>query len=254
MPQPTYTCTLIVLRKKRLKENDLILDCLKEDGSRLDVVARGALKPTNPFAARLDLFSVCQCVIAPGRSLDVVTEARLVAAHESLRTDFQLSACALPILEALDRTAQPELPVPRLFPMTEKALDYGAHVRVEQAAAITAAFLLKLSALLGFRPRLEECIECGRPVEPNQNWMRISFLDGGAVCDACSMHYETVRIQDTTVAWARYLLMSTFDDISRASIDVRAGFDALDFARRWLSANAGVRLKSVDFLFSAGLL
>ncbi len=253
MGKPTYTCGIVVLRKKRLKESDLILDCLKDDGSRLDLVARGALKPTNPFAARLDLFGSCRCVVAPGRSLDVVTEARLVNAHENLRTDIRQSAAALPILEALDKTAQPDLSVPRLFEMTCTALDHAAAVDAERVPAVTAAFLLKLAALLGFRPRLDECIECGRPVKSEQDWTRISFLDGGAVCDSCAMHYETVRIQETTVAWARFLLISTFNDFARTSIDVRAAFDALDFARRWLAANAGVRLKSVDFLFSSGL-
>ena len=253
MGKQTYTCKVIVLRKKRLRESDAILDCLKDDGSRLDLVARGALKPTSPFAARLDLFGVCECMVAPGRSLDVVTEARLIGAHEALRTDIQRSAAALPILEALDATAQHDLPIARLFDMTCVALDHAAAIEPSRAPAVTAALLLKLSALLGFRPQLDECIECGRPVKSEQDWTRISFLDGGAVCDSCAMHYETVRIKKTTVAWARFLLMSTFNDIARTSIDVRAAFDALDFARRWLAANAGVRLKSVDFLFSSGL-
>lgn len=253
MGKQTYTCKVIVLRKKRLRESDAILDCLKDDGSRLDLVARGALKPTSPFAARLDLFGVCECMVAPGRSLDVVTEARLVNAHENLRTDIQRSAAALPILEALDATAQHDLPIARLFDMTCVALDHAAAIEPSRAPAVTAALLLKLSALLGFRPQLDECIECGVPLDQNEDWTRISFLDGGAVCASCAMHYETVRVQTSTIDWARFLLMSTFDALAASGIETTTAFDALDFARRWLAANAGVRLKSVDFLFSCGL-
>lgn len=253
MGKQTYTCKVIVLRKKRLRESDAILDCLKDDGSRLDLVARGALKPTNPFAARLDLFGVCECVIAPGRSLDVVTEARLLGAHEALRTDIQRSAAALPMLEALDTTAQHDLPIARLFDMTRVALDHAATIEPSRVPAVTAAFLLKLSVLLGFRPQLDECIECATPLDHDKDWTRISFLDGGAVCACCAMHYETVRVQTSTIDWARFLLMSTFDALAASGIETTTAFDVLDFARRWLAANAGVRLKSADFLFSCGL-
>lgn len=47
MASPTYRCNALVLKKTKLGESDLILTCLKDDGSQLRAVAKGARKPTN---------------------------------------------------------------------------------------------------------------------------------------------------------------------------------------------------------------
>ena len=78
MARPTYTARVIVVRKTKLGESDLILTLLAEDGSQLRAVAKGARKPKSSFASRLELFSVADVLCARGRSLDVVSEARLV--------------------------------------------------------------------------------------------------------------------------------------------------------------------------------
>ena len=78
MARPTYTARVIVVRKTKLGESDLILTLLAEDGSQLRAVAKGARKPKSSFASRLELFSVADVLCAKGRSLDVVSEARLV--------------------------------------------------------------------------------------------------------------------------------------------------------------------------------
>ena len=83
MSQPTYGARGIVLRKTKLGEGDLVVTLLSEDGSQLRAVAKGARKPTSPFASRLELYSVADALLARGRSLDIVKEARLVEAKRS---------------------------------------------------------------------------------------------------------------------------------------------------------------------------
>ncbi|MFQ9180415.1 MAG: DNA repair protein RecO [Eggerthella lenta] len=82
--QPTYDARAIVLRKTKLGESDLILALLAEDGSQIRAVAKGARKPASSFAARLELYSVVDLLVARGRSLDIVKEARLVESNERL--------------------------------------------------------------------------------------------------------------------------------------------------------------------------
>ena len=89
MARPTYTARVIVVRKTKLGESDLILSLLTEDGSQLRAVAKGARKPKSSFASRLELFSVADILCAKGRSLDVVSEARLVEGNAALRNDIE---------------------------------------------------------------------------------------------------------------------------------------------------------------------
>ena len=97
MSQPTYDARAIVLRKTKLGESDLILTLLAEDGSQMRAVAKGARKPASSFAARLELYSVVDLLVARGRSLDIVKEARLVAAHDAMRCNLEASAAAAPV-------------------------------------------------------------------------------------------------------------------------------------------------------------
>ena len=103
MARPTYTARVIVVRKTKLGESDLILTLLAEDGSQLRAVAKGARKPKSSFASRLELFSVADVLCAKGRSLDVVSEARLVEGNAALRGDIERISAAAPIAELVER-------------------------------------------------------------------------------------------------------------------------------------------------------
>ena len=120
MSQPTYDARAIVLRKTKLGESDLILTLLAEDGSQMRAVAKGARKPASSFAARLELYSVVDLLVARGRSLDIVKEARLVESNERLRRDIEHAAGAAPMAELLDRVTQMGLENPRLFARSEE--------------------------------------------------------------------------------------------------------------------------------------
>ena len=80
MGERTRNDRVVVLRKTKLGESDLILTLLSSDGSQIRAVAKGARKPKSPFSTRLELHAVSDVLIAQGRSLDIVKEARLTRA------------------------------------------------------------------------------------------------------------------------------------------------------------------------------
>ncbi|WP_281623787.1 DNA repair protein RecO [Senegalimassilia anaerobia] len=164
MAQSTYNARVLVLRKTKLGESDLILSLLAQDGSQIRAVAKGARKPTSQFSSRLELYSQADVLLAQGRSLDIVKEARLVAGNAALRESMELAACAAPIVELLDRITQPGLEVPKLFPLTQTGLDVLASADSAHGPAICAAWLLKAFAFLGIRPSLDRCCVCGEPL------------------------------------------------------------------------------------------
>ena len=255
MSQPTYDARAIVLRKTKLGESDLILALLAEDGSQIRAVAKGARKPASSFAARLELYSVVDLLVARGRSLDIVKEARLVESNERLRRDIEHAAGAAPIAELLDRVTQMGLENPRLFALTRTALSSLGRVDPAQVPAVCAAHLLKTLAFAGLRPSLDVCVSCGRDVEavPESGLMALSYQEGGAVCAACRSSVETVLVPASTVAWCRALLSSTFAEIEILEADPSAAFSVLRFCQQWVSEHVGANLKSWNFLFTCGL-
>ncbi len=292
MASPTYKARAMVLRKTKLGESDLILTFLTQEGSQVRAVAKGARKPASAFSARLELYSVVDVMCAKGRSLDVVSEARLVASNEHLRLDLEHAAAAAPMAELLDRVTQEGLENPKLFACTEAAFACMGDLPGSQAPLVCAAHLLKTLAFSGLRPSLDVCAVCGAvageggrvavfeaaelsteeaaPVAASSGAGRLasagalafslsgesvplSYREGGVVCNRCRRQVETILLPAATLDWMRYLLGSTFADIAAAEPALDAAFAVLHFCREWVREHVGCTLKSLEFLLSCGL-
>lgn len=249
----TYVASVLVLKKTKLKEADLILTLLLGDGSLAQAVAKGARKPTSSFATRLDLFCESEVMLARGRSLDIASEARLLNSHNNIRMNVAATYAAAPILDCLAQIALPNLPVANLYPMASSALAHLDKSPEETMPAFTAAFLLKLFALLGVRPQLDACISCGNPLPTNSTTCYFSFIDGGYVCQDCATSFERVRIDTTTLQWAATLLGSTFDAIAALKVPLNASFAVLHFANQWLRDTQSINSKALNQLLTCGL-
>ena len=257
MASKTYRDQVIVLKKTKLKESDLILTLLAQDGRQIRAVAKGARKPTSSFAARLDLFSNARVFFAMGRSLDIVKEARLVDAHAALRCDVGLTACACPMAELLAKATQDSLPVPRLFEMTQAAFSSLEGAEGVARLLLCAAFLLKACAVLGFRPCLAQCAECGGPLPAEADLamngrLYFSAAVGGVVCPDCAQSVSATMLDREIARWAETLIGARFAEISTFRAEAATGMAVLRFVQGWTREHIG-RLRSLDMLISQGV-
>lgn len=252
MASRTYSLRALVLRRTKLGETDVICTLLTEGGEQVRAVAKGARKPSSPFSSRLEVYAVCDLLLSSGRSLDIVKEARLVSSNDHLRVDYVLMDAAAPLVELLDRTTQAGLEDRRLFPMTCKALSLLKGADPRQAVSLCAAHLLKTSAILGFRPRLDSCVECGRalPLSGEGGPVGFSLVDGGRVCASCARSVETIRFDSAVIGWAHALLFSSLDECKAFAIDDDTALSLFRFIQMWLFQHLGVKLKSLSFLLS----
>ncbi len=255
MAAGTYRARVIVLRKTKLGESDLVLTLLSEDGSQIRAVAKGARKPSSQFASRLELYSVADVLFAGGTSLDIIKEARLERAFGRIRSSMEHAAGAAAIAELLDRVTQLGLENTRLFALTESALAHLDEADAPMVLAITAAHILKALAFAGFKPSLTTCVCCGRDVDiaVRDTIVFVSYAEGGAICAACAPRNETIQLRSEICAWANALLVSTFDEIAAYDIDLPTSFSVLQLCQSWVREHVGANLKSLQFLFTSGL-
>lgn len=254
MAQPTYNVRLLVLRRTKLGESDLILTLLAEDGSQKRAVAKGARKPKSSFAARTEPGCQIDALCAVGRNLDILKEARLTAPHAALRRSLEGAAATAPMLELLARESQANLENPRLYAATDRALAAMDAADDPHRAALAAAHLLKILAFSGLRPSLDVCVGCGAPIALAEG-AQVSFsaIEGGVVCERCRGSFETVAEEASTLRWAQYFLANTFDDIAAGPQDLSATFAVLHLVQGLVRAHVGSPLKSLEFLFTSGL-
>lgn len=268
MPDRTYTARALVLRRIRLKETDLIVVAIAEDGHQIRAVAKGARKPSSAFSARLELYTVVDLLLARGRGgLDIVKEARIVASC-AMDASPEFSALAAPAAEAMERLTHPDIKAPKLFAVTESFFshiepvvlsctgdDEDAEKARKAAVSLVAAFLLKVSAYAGFRPCLTFCACCGAPSDYfSTPQIPFSSVEGGIVCDMCRQDAEGIRLVPMRViSWAAFFLTATFDEVCAQPADVRTSNAILQICRDWLYEHGGFKMKSLTFLLGSGL-
>lgn len=276
-----YRATALVLRKTKLRETDLIVTLLKEDGSIARAVAHGARKPKSPFAARLEPCAVVDVLVSRGRSLDVVQEARFVESMGAVRADLDALSAALPIVELAAKTAEDGLENPRLYQCAVAALrlmdrtiartrsQAGADGHAAPAPAqavgacrvLCAACLLKELAFAGFRPSLAHCAACGEPLALDGATVAFDAREGGLLCDACAFALRpraaspdrppARRVGAEACLLARDLLHRPFADVAALQADPSHVRGVLTLARDLVEEHVGGRLRSLAFLLSA---
>lgn len=176
-----YRTQGVVLRRRDLGEADRILTVYTDQYGKLRLVAKGTRRTKSRLAGHLEPFSRTSLLIAKGRNLDVITQASLIDPYKTLRQDESLIAYAgyfADLLDAFTPDAQENVSVYELLVAALERLDRRAD------PGITAAALeLRLLGQLGFRPELEQCIVCGRSLEPVTNGFSV---EGGVLCPECT--------------------------------------------------------------------
>ncbi len=240
----SYKKTCIVLKKTKLKEADLILTMLDEDGRQVRGVACGARKPGNKrFGARLEPFSVVELQLYPGRSLESITEVSCLEPNAAVREDLDRSSAAAFMAELVEKSTRDGELDARVFSMLAAALKRIASAEPHKALVIALAFALKALSAMGLRPSTRQCAQCGEAVE---GFERFCFIDGGCLCASCSQGHSG-DVPPAVVAWVDALIGSTYAQLdgTAATAPLR---ELLDFTERWVGEHTGLHLKTASFL------
>jgi DNA repair protein RecO (recombination protein O) len=247
---PTYPARVLVLRKTKLGETDIILTLLAADGRQLRAVAKGLRKPGGRFGGRLEPYSVADLLLHTGRSLDVVTEAMTVATHAGLREDFDRSAAAAVVADLLDKVSLEGQPEERLFALATTTLDVMETAPLEALPPIVIAFLGKSMAMHGYRPQIESCACCSSELGECTTF---SVSAGGALCGSCAeADASGIRFGPEGRAWLSRLMQARMAEIPQLDMPPAAVADCFALMRAFVVYHLPSRLKALDFY--AGLL
>lgn len=171
----------VVLRSYKLGETDRIVHLLTQGRGKVRAVAKGVRRPGSKFGGRLEPFSHVDLQLYSGRTLDIVTQAELIASFAPVRSDFALSACGSAMVEAADRVAQEDERSVRLVLLLLDGLRALAR-SPRHPSVVLDAYLFRLASVAGYHPYLDACAGCGAPGRH-----RVFHLAaGGVLCTVCA--------------------------------------------------------------------
>ncbi len=237
----------IILRRRDFGESDRILVVFTRKLGRISGIAKGARKPTSKIAGHLELFMRSSFLISRGRNLHLITQAEVLEPYDHLREDLAGIGLGSYIVELVDAVTYEEgshLKLYDLLAATLNALDSG-----KDPGAIIHYFELHLLDLVGFRPELFLCVECGSEVTEQDQYL--SGTLGGVVCPSCVSRAGSADIRPVSARILKYLRhfqRSNLDELTALKIprELRQGLE--EAIRYYLNHTLEVPLNSPDFL------
>lgn len=235
----------IVVSEMPIGENDKRLVMITKDKGKITAFARGARKTNSMLLAGSQLFSYGEYVLYKGKSSSYnMKQVQLIETFHSLRSDIDILAYSLYVLEFCEYITQENVPNNRLMKLMLKTLqvlvkgvmDYDLTMRI---------FELKAMSYIGYTPYVSGCVNCGK-VEDNDYF---STNLGGVVCKSCSAGEKSlVDINSSTIYTMQYILATPIDKLYSFKVNTTIIKELKAIMARFIAYHLNHKFKALDFL------
>lgn len=239
-----YRAHGFVLRRHDLGEADRILTLYTREHGKRRTVAKAVRRPQSRLAGHIELFSLVDMYMAVGASLDVLTQATAVTTHRELAADLERFAYASWAAETLDQLTPESEADSYLFDVFGITLERiatedrpGLHLRHFELMALDRA---------GYRPQLDGCVECGKPLEEVTN--RFAPRAGGVVCPTCPSDAMSLPVSARALKSMRWLSVAEPGSAGRLRTDDELERELEKLLRAYLTTVVGSGFRSADLL------
>lgn len=216
----------VVIGSFPLGESDRVVTFFARDVGRVRGVARAARRLRSRFGGALELFTLGQLVYFDTGRSDLVRIDHFDVTHPfaALRERLDTLGEAAWVVEIVARTTGERDRQPALYGLLVRAL--RTLESADRPARVAVCFGVRCLDVLGHRPRLDRCVECGRPYP----FARPALGDGGVVCDDCRAGTDAVPVAPATLVALGRLRSIPWDDavstpVGRAGPELRAVLD-----------------------------
>ncbi|MEX2007099.1 MAG: DNA repair protein RecO [Candidatus Saccharimonadales bacterium] len=149
-----YTTTGIVLARTDFGEADRILTFLTPDHGKVKAMAKGVRKSKAKLAGSIELFSVSDLTLIPGRSgIDTLISARLVKHYGNIVKDLGRTSLGFELLKMVNRAVE-DAAEPAYFDLLRIGLEALDDKQIEQSLT-DLWFRMQLLKLTGHSPNLD---------------------------------------------------------------------------------------------------
>ncbi|MFK5921379.1 MAG: DNA repair protein RecO [Verrucomicrobiota bacterium] len=118
--------TANLIRRFPLTETSLIIHWCSDTQGLIKTVAKGARRPKNRFAGKLDLFFHCEIEIVRSRKSDlhILKDISVLRTRLGIRGSYLQTLAASYFVKLIERVAESATPIPDLADLLERSLEY----------------------------------------------------------------------------------------------------------------------------------
>ena len=176
----------VVIGVRAYGESDKIVTFYSLNRGRMSGIAKGAQRSLKRFLNKLELFTQLDIIYTNSRSssLVMIDQAEMVDPLPLIRSNYERYTAAALISELTLHWTRENDPDPKMFELLVWALK-NLEDKKRPAAWGAILYQIKMLTLLGYKPDLTGCIECGTITQENAPF-RFSTARNGMLCSKCS--------------------------------------------------------------------
>jgi DNA repair protein RecO (recombination protein O) len=242
----SFRVEAVVLRHADWGEADRLLTLYTRERGKVRAIAKGARKIRSRKAGHLEPFTRVTLQLARGRDLLIVTQADTLDPYLALGADLVKTGYASYAVELLDRfTYEDESENTAIFRLLTETL--GRIAGEAQAWLALRYYEVRLLDLLGYRPHLFECANCGDKILPVDQFF--SPAAGGVLCPKCGAGLPGAwNVSVEALKVFRHLQRSSYPEAQRAHPSPAAQNELETLIQRYLTYLLERQLNSPGFI------
>jgi DNA repair protein RecO (recombination protein O) len=182
------TTDAIVLKTMKYRDTSQIVTLFSQDHGKMSVVAKGIRNSQKGGAGGLDPMSCVRAVIykKSGRDLHLMSQCDRVRVFKGLADELKRIAGGMAAVELTNLAMPPEEPHADVYTLLVGTLEQLGNA-TRSAENALYYYEVQLLGILGFRPELRSCVECGRSLTSiaEAGIRRCSISTYGLICSGC---------------------------------------------------------------------
>lgn len=194
----------IIISENNLGDYDKMLTMLTPGLGKISCVAKGARRPKSALLAGTQLFCFGEYLMYKGANTYNINSCDTIEVFYNLRTDLDKLNYAIEITKIIRNVTEENENCYKILQLFLNTL-YTLSETDKNPELIICIFKLKLLCLLGFTPRIKECVSC----KEQEKIKYFSIKDNGFKCENCGrLDKGAISMSESTISAIKYIVMA----------------------------------------------
>ena len=191
----------IVIEENNMGDYDKMLTILTPNYGKISCVAKGARRPQSALLAGTQLFCFGEYMMYKGTNTYHINSCETIEIFYNLRTDLDKLKYAIHINKIIQDITEENENCYKILQLFLNTL-YTISETDKNLDLTLSIFKLRLMCILGFRPNVEKCTNCGI----DEDIKYFSLKDNGFKCSSCGkIDKSSIEIMPATADAIRFI-------------------------------------------------
>lgn len=192
----------IIISENNLGDSDKMLTMLTPGLGKISCVAKGARRTKSALLAGTQLLCFGEYLMYKGANTYNINSCETIEVFYNIRTDLDKLKYAVHITKIIRDVTEENQNCYKILQLFLNTL-YVISETDKDLNLTLAIFKLRLLSILGFTPRVNECVNC----RDKQIITHFSIKDNGFKCEACSRQDKgSININESTQSAVKYII------------------------------------------------